>query len=121
MKRSFDGFHLIDGSPMLIPDVDVEITYNDEDFGAFDEGGYYHRIVGRFNRRTWKFKYAIFTKEEFVYLRSLINEKESFIFSFLNEQDDVETVRAYSKPVSVAYQSKRSGLYKNLSLEIVEC
>ena len=121
MKRNYDNFHMIDNSPMLSPDVDVEITYNDDDYGAFDQAGYYHRMVGRFNRRTWKFKYAILTKEEFIFIRSLINEKESFIFSFLNERDAVETVRAYSKPVSVAYQSKRSGLYKNLTLEIVEC
>lgn len=123
MKRAYDEFHLIDGSPMLTPDVDVEITYEDMEVGGsgFDASGYYHRMVARYNKRTWKFKYAVLTKEEFVYLRSLIKEKESFIFSFLNEENGLEEVRAYPKPVTVAYQSKRSGLYKNLTLEIIEC
>lgn len=121
MKRDYDYFHLIDNSPMLVPDIDVEITYDDEDIGGYDMSGYYHRIIKRFNRRTWRFKYAILTKEEFIYLRSLFKEKQDFLFSFLNEFDQRESVRAYCKPVSVAYQSKQSGLYKNLTLEIVEC
>ncbi len=123
MKRAFDEFHLIDGSPMLTPDIDVEITHEDvtaSDSG-FDQAGFYHRMVIRYNKRSWKFKYAVLTKEEFVYLRSLMKEKENFAFSFLNELDEEETVQAYSKPVTVAYQSKRSGLYKNLTLEIIEC
>lgn len=122
MKRSYDHFHYIDDSPMLTPDVDVEITYTDMDGGsAFDEAGYYHRIVKTYNKRSWRFKYAVLTKEEFVYLRSLIKEKRDFTFSFLNEDDDVEYVRAYCAPLSVAYQSKRSGFFKNLTLEIIEC
>lgn len=121
MKRNYDYSHLIDSFPMLVPDNAIEITYDDEDAGCFDESGYYHRIIKRFNRKKWRFKYAILTKEEFVYLRSLFNEKQDFHFAFLNEMNDVEIVRAYCKPVSVVYQSKRSGLYKNLTLEIVEC
>lgn len=123
MKRAYDDFHKIDGSPMLTPDIDVEITHEDVVAGdsGFDQGGFYHRMVIRYNKRSWKFKYAVLTKEEFVYLRSLMKEKNSFAFSFLNELDEVETVQAYSKPVTVAYQSKRSGLYKNLTLEIIEC
>lgn len=121
IKRYYDPFHRIDNSPMLVPDIDVEITYEDEDIGDFDESGYYHCMIKRFNKRTWRFKYAILTKEEFVYLRSLFKGKEDFLFSFSNEFDELESVQARCKPVSVAYQSKRSGLYKNLTLEIVEC
>lgn len=122
MKRNYDPFHLIDGIEMLIPDVDVEITYADveaEDSG-YDESGVYHRIVKRYDVRAWKFKYAILTKEEFAYLRYLFKGKESFQFTFLNELDKKETVTARCQPISVAYQSKRSGLYKNLTLEIIE-
>lgn len=123
IKRSYDNFHLIDGVPMLTPDIDVEITYEDLESSdsGFDQGGFYHRIVMKFNRRKWKFKYAILTKDEFVYLRALLKGKQSFLFSFQNEQEKTETVMAISNPVTVAFQSKRSGLYKNLTIEIVEC
>ncbi len=121
MKRKYDYNHQIDSFPMLVPDIDIEIMYEDKDAGEFDEAGHYHRMVERFDRRKWQFKYATLTKEEFVYLRSLFKKKQDFLFSFLNETDDVESVRAYCVPVSVAYQSKRSGLYKNLTLEIIEC
>lgn len=121
MKRDYDYDHLIDSFPMLVPDIDIEITYEETDVGKFDEAGHYHRMVERFDRRKWRFKYAILTKEEFVYLRSLFKEKQDFLFSFLNESNEVEIVRAYCKLVSATYRSKRSGLYKNLTLEIVEC
>jgi hypothetical protein len=122
IKREYDDYHLIDGCPMLVPDVDVEITYTDieADGSGYDEAGYYHRLVARYNVRTWKFKYAILTKEEFVYLRSLYKDKNDFKFTLLNENDVSETVTARCKPISVAYQSKRSGLFKNLNLEIIE-
>lgn len=122
MRRAYDNFHLIDDSPMLMPDVDIEVTYTDveTDGSGYDASGFYHRMVSRFNVRTWKFKYSVLTKEEFVYLRSLYANKQSFQFTLLNELDQRETVTARCKPISVAYQSKRSGLYKNLNLEIIE-
>ncbi len=49
-------------------------------------------------------------------VETLFKEKRDFL-SFLNEFDQPESVRAYCKPVSVAYQSK----HKNLTLVIVEC
>lgn len=50
-------------------------------------------------------------------IETLFKEKRDFLFSFLNEIDRPESVRAYCKPVSEAYQSK----HKKLTLEIVEC
>lgn len=123
MKRSYDYEHLIDGSPLLSPDADVEISFTDmESEGCgFDEAKFYHRFVWRFDRRSWKFKYSFLTREEFLYLRSLYKQKTTFMFSFLNEQNEEETVHAYCVAGNVVYQSKRSGLYKNFSLEIIEC
>ena len=123
MKRAYDYDHLIDGSPMLSPDADVELNF--EDLGAeesgFDEAKFYHRFVWRFDRRSWKFKYSFLTREEFLYLRSLYKKKTTFMFTFLNDENEVETVPAYCISGNVVYQSKRSGLYKNFSLEIIEC
>ena len=123
MKREFDNDHLVDNVPMLTPDIDVEITYEDIEYSdsGYDQSGFYHRMVHRFNKRTWRFKYAVLTADEFVYLRSLVKNKATFSFSFHNEEGGAETVQAYSRPITVAYQSKRSGLYKNLTLEIIEC
>ena len=50
-------------------------------------------------------------------IETLFKEKRDFLFSFLNEIDRPESVRAYCKPVSETYQSK----HKKLTLEIVEC
>jgi len=123
IKRPYDEFHLIDGSKMLSSDVDVQITYEDSESpsSGFDQSGVYHRSIDRYNRRSWKFSYAFLTKEEFVYLKNLMKGKATFRFSFLNEEDKMETVNAYAQPLSVAYQSKRSGLFKGLTIEIVEC
>ena len=121
MKRALDNLHLVGDSPMLMPDIDVEIIYEDIDTGDYDESGFYHRMIKRFDKRTWKFKYAALTAEEFAYLRSLIKNKASFPFTFYNEDNEKESVLAFCKPVSIVYQSKRSGLYKNLIIEIVEC
>lgn len=123
MKREYDYCHFIDNSPMLTPDVDIEITYEDREApgSGYDEAGFYHRIIEHYNKRKWRFKYAVLTEEEFRYVHWLIKNKATFIFSFCNEDNRPEDVRAYCKPISVAYQSKRSGLYKNLTLEIIEC
>lgn len=123
MKRAYDQDHRVNDIPMLIPDVDIEITYEDLEAGdsGLDEYGYYHRTVARADKRTWKFKYAALTKEEFAYLRSLLKGKKTFRFTFRDENDKTETVDAYCKPMSVVWQSKRSGLYKNLTVEIVAC
>jgi len=123
IKRPYDESHLIDGSKVLSSDVDVQITYEDSESpsSGFDQSGIYHRWITRYNKRSWKFEYGFLTKEEFVYLKKLIKGKATFQFSFLNEEDKMETVNAYAQPLSVAYQSKRSGLFKNLTIEIVEC
>ena len=123
MKRSFDFDHLIDGEPILTPDADIEVGFEDmvDEGSGFDEAKYYHRFIWRFDRRSWKLKYAFLTREEYLYLRSLYKQKVTFKFSFINEDGDQETVDAYCVAGNVVYQSKRSGLYKNFSMEIIEC
>lgn len=122
IKRPYDQDLVVNGKYILAPDNDIEIAYEDTEAGdsGMDEAGYYHRIVTRFNRRTWRLMYAVLTQEEYVYLRNVF-AGESFSFQFLNEEYLSETVTAYCRPMSVVWQSKRSGLYKNLTVEIVEC
>ena len=122
-KRSFDRFHCIDDEPMLNPDVDVEVTYEDQESASsgFDESGFYHRCIVRYDKRTWRFKYSYLTEEEFIYLRNLVKGKNEFTFSFVNECKETEHIKAYAKPLSVVYRSRHSGLYKNLTIEIIEC
>lgn len=122
-KRSYMRDHSINGVPLLMPDVNVEITYEDLEApdSGYDESGFYHRQVIKGNKRTWKLKYAVLTEEEFEYLRDLVSRKKDFVFEFVNEKHCCESVWAYAKPTSVVYQSKRSGLYKNHTLEICEC
>ena len=123
MKRSFDYDHLIDGAPILTPDADVEVSFEDivDESSGFDASKFYHRFVWRFDRRSWKFKYSFLTREEYLYLRSLYRQKTTFTFTFVNDEDQKESVIAYCTTGNVVYQSKRSGLYKNFALEIIEC
>lgn len=123
MKRAYCDDYLVDGIPMLNPDVDVEVGCEDLVSGdsGLDETGVMHRIVVRHDIRTWGFSYAFLTAEEYSYLRSLFRGKTKISFAFPNESGEVETVTAYGVFGSAVYQSKRSGLYKNLKIEIFEC
>lgn len=123
MKRKYDTTHLVDNTPMLMPDADAELVFEDREDSStgVDQGGYLHRTILRYDVRKWIFSYAFLTKEEYEYIRMLFRNKAAFSFTFTNDFGEIETVNAYCVPSSVVYQSKRSGLYKNLRLEINEC
>ncbi len=122
MKRSYDYEHQIDYKPMLNPDEGIAIKYTDiEGESGRDESGFMHRIVVRSNVRTWTFSYSVLTEQEYVYLKSLYQGKVTFQFTFAGDEGRTETIQAYCNETSISYQNKRSGLYKNLKLDIIEC
>lgn len=123
MKRKFSQDFMIDGMPTLNPDANVEVSYQDvtSNDGGLDESGVTHRFVVRHNVRSWVLRYAALTAEEFKYLREMVIGKSDFSFTFTNETGDKETVTAYCPGCNGSFYSKRSGLYRDFKLEIIEC
>jgi len=121
MKRKLINDFLIDFTPMLSPDQGVIVTTRDDCKTYIDIAGYTHRIMNRPNIKTWKFVYSILTKEEYSHVRSLLNGKETFKFTFEDEDGEVKTREAFCEETSACFWSGRSGLYKNLEFEIHEC
>lgn len=123
MKRKLIEDFLIDGKPMLCPDNGVILEENDlisNDCGR-DEAGFMHRIVIRKGIKTWRFIYSVLTAEEYVYVKSLLQNKADFVFTFKDDEGTIQQTRAYSTQTSVSYWSARRGLYKDFEFEINEC
>ena len=58
--------------------------------------------------------------EDYAYLMGLFSGKVTFTFSF-PENDATKTCTAYCSKASVVLHSSRTGLYKNLKFNIIEC
>ena len=114
---------LIDQVPMLIPDGDVEVRYEDIDSAAAgrDESGVMHRIVVRQRVGTWGFNYSSLTTEEYRYMRSLLAGKSEFTFTYRDLNGYLVETRAYCSNDSITYHNAKLGLYKNLKFNIIEC
>ena len=120
--RFFEDY-LVDGVPMLIPDVDVELTFtdlDDSDSGR-DESGVMHRIVVRERVRSWAFQYSWLTAEEYVYMTNLFAGKGAFTFRFKDADGVWKNCRAYCSNHSITFHDAALGVYKNLKFSIIEC
>ena len=121
--RKYDFDFLIDGQPILMPDEGVEINLEDLDSSESgrDESGVMHRIVLREKVRKYGLPYAYLTREEYLYTMSLFQGKPTFEVK-KREPDGSEIVlTAYCSKVGITLQNKRTGLYKNLKISIIEC
>lgn len=123
MKREFCYEYLVDGKPMLVPDMNVSITENDLDSecSGRDESGYMHRLVLRSGIKTFGFSYAVLDAEDYAYLQSLFKGKSDFEFSYRNPDGSVAVTRAYSSKRSITLRDYITGEYKNLKFNIIEC
>lgn len=67
----------IDGSPMLGTAEEQELSFSDLDSSdsGRDEAGYMHREVVREKVGTWSFQYPLLDKEDYHYLRTLLQGK----------------------------------------------
>ena len=122
MIRKYDALYRIDGQPLLTPDADVEIQMSDMESGdsGLDESGVLHRIVVREKVRTWSFSYATLDDADYRYLQSLFAGKPTFTFQFPSG-GQAESCMAYCDKTSVVLHNSRTGLYKNLKFNIMEC
>ena len=113
----------VDGKFLPAPDADVEVSFQDLDDGdaGRDESGVMHRIVVRRRVGSWAFCYSVLTKETYGYIRELFRGKDTFTFSYRDEEGYLREVKAYCSGSSITYHNARLGLYKNLKFSIVEC
>ena len=121
--RKFDFDFLIDSQPVLLPDADVEVSMEDmeSDESGRDECGILHRILLREKVRSWTLSYGSLTGQEYSYMMSLIAGKPSFTVEVRAADGQVQRHTAYCPGVGITVHNKRTGIYKNLKLNIMEC
>ena len=122
MREEFLDFQ-IDDKPILVPDQDMEIEYNDldSDETGRDESGVMHRIVLRHGVRKFKLSYESLTREEYLYMRSLVEGKSEFKVSYRDHDGEVAEFQAYHSSHGITINNARTGLYKNYKISITEC
>ena len=113
----------IDGSPMLGTAEEQELSFSDLDSSdsGRDEAGFMHREVVREKVGTWNFQYPILDKEDYHYLRTLLQGKPSFAFGYLDEDGTRHITTAYCSKYGIVVKNRRTGTFKNLKFNIIEC
>lgn len=122
MRKKYYDFQ-IDNLPILVPDQDMEMEYNDldsEETGR-DESGVMHRIVLRHGVRKFSLSYDSLTREEYLYMRSLFDDKSEFTVSYRDHDGYPAEFQAYHSSHSITIRNARTGLYKNYKISIIEC
>lgn len=122
MRKEYFDF-LIDDKPILVPDQDMEMEYNDldsEETGR-DESGVMHRIVLRHGVRKFTISYESLTRGEYLYMRSLFDGKSEFNVRYRDHDGFENEFQAYNSSHSITVRNARTGLYKNYKLSIIEC
>lgn len=114
---------LINGTPILLPDAQVEMSYQDLDSGSAgrDESGYMHRIRVRRRVATWSFSYFALTREAFHYMETLLAKDPVFTFTYPDSDGSVKTCQAYCAKSGLTYENAKQGLYRNYKFSIIAC
>ena len=112
----------IDGVPMLTPDGDIRVQFEDIDAAAAgrDESGVMHRIAVRQGVGSWEFHYSSLTDGEMQYIRQLFQGKPYFQFTFPGESGP-ETRTCYRSGLTITWKNARTGLWKGCGFSIIEC
>ena len=115
----------INGRPMLVPDEEVTVSYEDLDDGdsGRDESGVMHRIPVRYKVGSWGFSYAHLTEAERQYMESLFPDAAEFTFTHPDRLDSTKqvTCTAYRSKYSISWKNARTGLWSNYSFQIIQC
>lgn len=121
--RNQDCGYCIDGQPIPVPDADLEMSASDLDSpdSGRDESGVMHRFRVRERVRTWGFHYDLLTRQEYLYLKELMEGKTVFRFSYPGSGGVQESCLAYCAKVGYAVCDLNRGIYRNLKFNIIEC
>ena len=115
----------INGKPMLAPDADVEMSFEDLDASdsGRDESGVMHRIVVRHKVGVWNFNYSRLTQEEYAYMLSILPQAGCFTFTYPKPSDSTkrESCTAYLSNYSILWHSAKTGDFRNLKFRSIAC
>ena len=124
MRQVTDLF-LINGKPMLVPDEEIGVSYEDLDASdaGRDESGVMHRVVIRAKVGKWSFTYEHLTEAEKQYMENLFGNSATFLFTHPDRLDASKSVTStcYRSKYSIAWRNVRNGLWSNYGFNIVEC
>lgn len=124
MRATTDIFQ-INGLPILVPDTEVEVSYEDLDAAdsGRDESGYMHRTMVRCKVASWKFSYSHLTEEEKQYMEALFASAATFRFTHPSRVDASipETTKCYRSKYGICWKNARTGLWGGYSFNIIEC
>ena len=123
--RAKTDFFKINGTAMLAPDAQVEVSFQDLDAAdaGRDESGFMHRIVVRRKVASWKFTYGHLTEEERRYMENLFGEADTFTFTHPDRLDASQTRQTlcYRSQYGISWKNARTGLWSGYSFTIIEC
>lgn len=115
----------INGRPMLVPDEEVTVSYEDIDAAdaGRDQGGFMHRIPVRQKVASWNFVYHALTEQEKNYLESLFGESSTFTFTHPARLDagTAQDSLCYRSKYSLTWKNARLGLWREYSFTVIEC
>lgn len=122
MRKHYFDF-LIDGQPILVPDADITVSYEnlDSSESGRDESGFMHRVVLRTDVRKIPLSYAFLSREDYLYMESLFRGKKDFQVDCRDFDGSPLSFRAYRSKHSITIFNARSGVYKNYTFNIIEC
>ena len=122
--RSESYLFTINGKPMLAPDQEVGINYEDLDSSdsGRDESGIMHRVVVRYKVPSWSFTYSNLTDEEKEYMESLFPEAPTFQFGHPGRiRGEQEITECYRSKYGISWRNARTGLWSGYSFNIISC
>ena len=123
--RSKTELFKINGTPMLAPDEDFSVSYEDLDSSdaGRDESGVMHRNVVRFKVGSWKFSYSYLTEEEKKYMENLFGDTATFQFTHPSRLDAsvLETHKCYRSKYGISWKNAVTGLWSGYSFNIIQC
>lgn len=114
---------LVDGQPVLAPDDDIDLSFEDLDSeeSGRDEGGFMHRIVLREGVRVLPLKYSVLNHNDYRYMESLFKGKPEFALTYRDPYGEIFEYTAYRSKYGITLQNHRTGRYKNYKFNIIEC
>lgn len=123
--RSVTEFFKINGQPMLAPDEDVSVSYEDID-GADagrDQAGFMHRSMLRSKVPSWNFTYSGLTEEEKRYMEGLFGDEATFILTHPSRQDAavLAETQCYRSKYTICWKNAKSGLWSNYGFTVIAC
>jgi hypothetical protein len=97
--------------------------YNDldSDESGRDESGVMHRIVLRESVRKCTLLYDNLTREEYLYMRSLLSGKAQFLVTYRDHDGSEAEFSAYHSNHAITIHNAKTGHYKNYKVSIIEC